>query len=442
MSRWHKWVRPRSAAPTRRAFLGGAAATVALPFLPSLRGAQAGQEPVRLVWFYVPNGFHMPAWTPATEGADFELPPILEPLAPVRDSVLVLSGLDNAPAFQAGVAGDHGRGTGAFLTCVNVRKTEGADIAAGISADQVAAQALGDQTLFPSLQLGIAGGAPVGNCDSGYSCAYTRNISWAGEATPLPKMTDPQQVFDRLFAGFSLGLSEAEAERRKARRASVLDHVAQDARTLQGRLGATDRSKLDEYLTGVRELEVRIATGAELLCDPGVRPEADPIFIDHVDLMGDLLVRALQCDATRIVSFMLGNGAWNRSYSFLGTTGGHHELSHHQGNPAHFDALTTIGRWEVQQLATLLGRLRAVQAGSGTLLDSTLLCFSSEIADGNAHGHFDLPVLLCGGAGVQSGRHLRYGGEPIADLYIAMLQRAGVNVERFGEDGTRALPGL
>ncbi len=437
--RWNKWL-------SRRAFLGGGAATLALPFLPSLlpRVARAGSAetpPVRLLFYYVPNGIHMAAWTPDSEGAGYDLKAITSPLAPIQSEVSLFTGLNNAAGHLSGVPGDHARGTGAFLTCMQPKLTDGDDIENGISVDQVAAQHNGAETLFPSLQLGVQGGTSTGNCDSGYSCAYARNISWSGPTTPLPKSTNPQLIFDRLFQGFDVDLSEEERARRRMYRTSVLDQVLGDAETLHGKLSARDRLKVDEYLTGVRELEQRIEDLAtESVCEPGDRPAVTSSYTypQHVDVLHDLMVKAMECDLTRYLSFMLGNGGSQRQYTFLGVEGGHHDISHHQGSQDNYDRLTTIGTWEVEQWAALLERMRAVEEADGTtLLDNSLVLFSSEIADGNSHSHFLLPVLLGGrGAGAHSpGRHIAYPGErSIADLYLTMLQAAGVPATEFGSD--------
>ena len=427
----------------RRAFLGGAATALSLPFLESLSpwsAAKAQTTPVRLLFYYVPNGIHMPDWTPTTTGAGYTLPYILEPLANVREQVLVLTGLANRSG-QYNEPGDHARGTGSFLTCTRPIRGDGSTLDVDISVDQVAAQALGAETTFPSLQLGLQGGTSSGSCDSGYSCAYSRNISWANASTPLPKMVDPQLVFDRLFAGYDPLASAEEIARRKEKRLSVLDHVLEQANSLQARLSRSDKLKLDQYMTGVRELELRIDT-EETPCFPPGRPTGNEDLSAQVRIMSDLMVTAFQCDLTRFSSFMLGNAGSNRSYNFLGITGAHHELSHHQNNPANHDKLRIIDRWEIEQFAYLLEGMAAIPEGDGSLLDNTLVYFSSEIEDGNAHRHYNMPVLLAGSGGgaVSSGRHLDLGAEtPVADLFVSMLQAAGVDTDSFGADSTGPL---
>ncbi|MDP6944124.1 MAG: DUF1552 domain-containing protein [Myxococcota bacterium] len=436
---------------SRRAFLGGAGAMVALPWLEAMapsRSALAATTlgpPTRLLFYYIPNGIHMAAWTPSIEGVGYDLPEILGPLEGLTDDILVLTGLDNLPGKPDG-AGDHAGGTSAFLTCAHAKKTDGKDIYLGVSVDQVAAQAIGGETKFSSLQLGLEGGASVGGCDSGYSCAYSRNISWSGTSTPLPKTVNPQLVFDRLFGGFDPQASAAELERRRVLRLSVLDYVLGDAQKLQQQLGATDRHKVEEYLDGVRELELRLEQGtSELNCEPGVRPDANGLTIaEHSELMNDLMVKAFQCDQTRLISYMLGNAGSNRSYDFIGVSGAHHEISHHQDLQENFDKLTVIDTWEVAQFANLVSKLKATPEGDGTLLDHCAVFFSSEIEDGNAHRHENLPVLLAGRAGgaIDPGRHVVYSdGPPIANLYLRLLDAVGVSVTEFG-DSTGPLDGL
>lgn len=438
---------------SRRTFLKGAGAALSLPLLeamlPGTARAQAA-APRRFFAFYVPNGIHMPAWTPSSSGAGYALTPILAPLAPHQADVLVLSGLDNyAATAQGNGAGDHARGTACFLTCVHPYKTEGSNLSLGPSVDQLIADHLSGQTQLRSLELGCEGGGSTGGCDSGYSCAYTRNISWRTATTPVPKLTNPRSVFDRLFAGFNPGESWESIAKRRRYKQSVLDFVMQDAQRLDARLGGRDRAKLDEYMTSVRELELRLdnATADEgPTCQPFAQPEGTPQdFGEHVRLMLDLVALSFQCDITRVGSFMLGNGGSNRSYSFIGVPGAHHELSHHQGDPAKHAALQTINTWEVEQLAYLLGKLKAADDVTGSVLDNTLVFFSSEVEDGNSHRHYDLPVLLAGGGGgmVTPGRHVSYpGNTPIANLFVSILQGMGVATSTFGDDGTAPLPNL
>lgn len=426
----------------RRLFLGGAGAVVALPLLESAmpKLARAGDMiPRRFLAFYVPNGIHMPAWTPQVVGADFELTPILSPLAALKNKLLVLTGLANKPARPDG-PGDHASGTGAFLTARHPYKTEGADIKNGISLDQHAAATLGPLVRIPSMQLGIDGGDSAGDCDSGYSCAYARNISWASETQPLPKVVNPSVVYDQLFGGFDPDATAAELAKRKKYRTSVLDYVTGEAKSLSGKLGATDRAKLDEYLTGVYELGKKIEKlGTGPMCTAIPAPPSNLPFGEHVTMMSDLMVLAMQCDATRVLSFMMSNAGSGRSYEFIGVSGAHHEISHHQNVQENFDKLTLIDTWEVEQLAYLLGKMDAIDEGGATLLDNSVVFFSSEIEDGNSHSHDNMPILVAGTGGgkLASGRHLVFEGDrPVSDLFVSLLNALDLPDTSFGDDST------
>ncbi len=434
---------------SRRSFVGGAAAVISLPFLEAMMPTKAWaqqEKPLRMLCYYVPNGMHMPSWTPAQEGANFTLSETLAPLANVRDDILVLSGLENQPARPDG-PGDHAAGTGSFITATHVFKTEGADIQNGISVDQVAANVIGPATPFPSLQIGMDGGGSTGNCDSGYSCAYARNISWAGPQTPLPKTVDPAILFDRLFAGFDPQATVEERARRTRLKKSILDYAVEDTTKLQAKLGARDRFKLDEYLTGVRELETRIGDlDPASRCGVPDRPSGSYNVTQKAQIMSDLMVLAFQCDMTRIQSFMLSNAGSGRQYDFLGITQGHHEISHHQSLQANYDMLRVINLWEMQQFAYLIEALKAAPDGvdGENLLQNTAVFISSEISDGNRHNHDDMPVIIagqCGGA-FNTGRHVRHTGQPVSNLFISMLNAVGAPTAAFGDDGTGPLANL
>ncbi|CAM3826844.1 DUF1552 domain-containing protein [Corallococcus sp. ZKHCc1 1396] len=435
---------------SRRTLLRGLGAMMALPLLEGMRpgvarGASQAPVPRRFVAFYTPCGIHMAKWTPSGEGPDWSLTPTLASLAPVKDDVLVLGGLDNLPGRPDG-DGHHAAATSAFLSCVKARKTEGANIRTGISMDQVLANAVGKATRFPSLELGIDPGKGIGNCDSGYACPYANNIAWAGPSTPVPKETQPRAAFERLFADFDPNVTQAELAKRRAYGLSIIDAVRDDAKALQGRLGTTDRRKLDEYFTGVRELELRVnaMAGAGPTCGTAVAPARTEDVREKTKAMLDLIVLAFQCDLTRTCTFMLGNARSQRVYSFLGLSGEHHAYSHHQKAQANYDALAKIDKWEVEQYAYLLQRMKGVQEEGGTLLDHSAVYFSSEIADGNMHEHRNLPILLAGRAGgaLAPGRHVRYGGQPLANLYVSLLNMFGVPASTFGDDGTGPLTGL
>jgi hypothetical protein len=386
---------------------------------------------------------HMANFTPKKQGFFYDLPPILQPLSMIRPKVSVLSGLANNPAIPDGT-GDHASGTGAFLTVAHPKKTEGADIQNGISVDQVAANALASKTAIASMQLGIDGGSGVGNCDSGYSCAYAHNISWTSATQPLQCLTSPSLVWDQLFAGVDPTQTAQEKARQLLYRTSILDHVKDDATTLKGQLGKSDQAKLDQYLTGVAQLEAKIQKSTQgPMCNPIGRPDDPTAVQDHVDLMTDLMTLAFQCDATRIISFMLGNAGSNRVYDFLGVKKGHHEASHHQSLQENYDILTTIDTWEVTQFAKLCQKLDAITDVNGkTVLDNSLVYLGSEIEDGNTHYHRNLPVLLAGSArgSVIPGRHLVYDESiSLAQLYISILGALGVPTATFG-DASAPLP--
>jgi hypothetical protein len=433
---------------SRRALLRGAGAALALPWLeamtPRTRGGFA-TPPTRLAYIYVPNGVDASGWTPSVVGSGFELPEILEPLAPYRDDLLVLSGLALDPARDHGDGGgDHARAMASFLTGVHPRKTGGADLRAGISADQVAAAAIGQATRFPSLEIGCEAGGDAGRCDHGYSCAYQVNLSWRGHATPATKEVDPALVFDRLFGQRQGG----DATRRNRRDRSLLDFVASDARQLRGQLGTADQRKLDEYLTSVREVERRVGQAApEVAMHDRTfkRPAGIPAdYAEHLRLMADLLVLAFQTDLTRVATHVFANDGSNRPYRMIGIGDGHHDLSHHGGEASRLAKIRSINRFHVEQLAYLLGRLKATPEGDGSLLDHCMIVYGSGISEGNAHRHDNLPILVAGrGSGTLSpGRHVSYRAEtPLANLHLALLERMGVPVPRLG-DSTEPLPGL
>ena len=435
---------------SRRRLLGGAGIALALPFLESLlpRGARAAPSPLRFLGYYVPCGIRMSSWTPSSAGDAYAMTPILKPLEKLRTQFSVLSGLANRPARPDG-AGDHAAGTASFLTCTHVQKTEGTDIKNGVSIDQAYAQLVGKNTRFASLQLGTEGGGSSGGCDSGYSCAYSRNVSWSGPATPVAKQVNPRDVYDRLFAGVNPGASAAEFERIHKEKKSVLDYVLGEANSLSGKLGSTDRRKLDEYMSGIRALETRLETPANV-CQAPTRPGDYDVRV-QVQLMSDLMVLAMQCDMTRSLTFMLGNAGSGRVYDFLGLTAGHHELSHHGNDPAKQAALEKIGIWEVEQLAYLLTKMQAIDEGDGTLLDHSAVFFSSEIEDGNSHSHFNMPIVLAGKAGgaFHPGKHIVLGtskdqnNQPsVGKLFVSILNALGSPVTSFGDDGMGALTGL
>lgn len=435
----------------RRTFLRGLGTALALPALESMlpvaraaASAGASKPPRRMAFLYIPNGADMANWTPQTEGAGFELPFILEPLAPYRQDLLVLSGLAHDKARPNGDgAGDHARASATFLTACQAKKTDGADIHVGVSVDQVAAAQLGRQTRLASLELGCDRSQLAGNCDSGYSCAYSFNISWKTPSTPMPPETDPRMVFERLFASGSRDENAEARARRERHERSILDFVQEDARSLQGRLGATDRRKLDEYLTAVRELELRIENAERFKAalpvfdKPGGIPDT---YEQHLRLMFDLLALAFQTDSTRIASFILAHDGSNRPYPSLGVREGHHDLSHHGNDEEKKQKIAKINRFHMAQFAYFLGRLKATQEGESSLLDHCMVVYGAAISDGNRHNHNDLPVILAGRGGgtLLTDRHVRYAKDtPMSNLYLSMLDRVGAPAERLGDSSGR-----
>ncbi len=399
----------------------------------------AGAAPVRVGFVYVPNGANMADWTPKQVGADFDLPYILEPLASVKSELCVFSGLTHDKARPNGDgAGDHARASAAFLTGAQPRKTSGVDIHVGVSVDQVIGNRVGVQTPFRTLELGIDRGQSSGNCDSGYSCAYQYNISWRTPTSPVPPETNPRLAFDRLFSNGDSFDSEELRTRRQGYRKSILDFVMEDARTLNPKLGRTDQRKLDEYLTSVRDLERRIEFTEKMSTEiSGKRPVVEPHdYTQHVRLMYDVMLLAFQTDSTRVASFIVAHDGSNRPHPFIGVNEGHHDLSHHGNDPEKKAKIAKINRFHAEQFAYFLDRMRSIREGDGTLLDHSMIVYGSGIADGDAHAHDNLPVLVAGraGGGLTSGRHVRVPKEtPMTNLYLSMMERMGVSMERFGD---------
>jgi hypothetical protein len=435
----------------RRTFLRGVGATLALPLLDSMVPAfaaprsGAGRPVARMGIVYVPNGIFMKQWTPTAEGTALEITPCLEPIAAFRDQMIVLTGLSNkqGDALPGEGAGDHARAAAAYLTGVHPRKTEGADIRAGVSMDQIAARALGAQTELASLELSLESKAPVGACDPGYSCAYANTLSWRSPTTPLPMENDPRVVFERLFGGSDSTDPTAWRQRRREDQ-SILDAVTEKAGRLRSELGAPDRLKLDEYLEGVRDLERRIqraeAQSARELPSLDQPAGIPSTFEDHAKVMFDLQVLAYQADLTRVITFMVGHETSQRAYPEIGVPDAHHPLSHHGGDADKIRKLMKVNRYHAQVLGYYLEKLRATRDGDGTLLDHLTLLYGSGMSDGNSHNHHNLPTLVIGGGAghLKGGRHLRYpDGLPITNLFTALLDHLGVPVETLGDSTGR-----
>ncbi len=454
----------------RRTFLRGLGATLALPVLDAMRPVMArtgGGVPVRMALLYMPNGVREDRWTPEGSGSRFKLSPILSPLEAHREDLLILTGLQNKASFS----GDgHYVKTGGWLTGTTIAKTTGSDInAGGISMDQIAAQRLGAETKLPSLELGTEPVATGIDTNVNYTRLYASHISWKTPTVPLPCEINPRVAFDRLFRTRS-----ADGRKQDADQQSVLDLVRDDAKRLQARLGAADKQKLEQYLESVREVERRISQEARQLgagenLSPEMLKQLDaldkriskamgkasreeelnslPRFDhgEHSKIMLDLMVLAFWSDSTRVATFMFGNDVTNRNFSFIdGVNGGHHSISHHQNNGDQLDQYEKINRWHAEQYAYMLGRMKEIREGEGTLLDHSMVAFGSPIRDGNSHNPRNVPVVLAGKAGNQlrTGRHLEFDeGTPLCSLWLSMLDLAGAPTPKLA-DATTGLRGI
>ncbi len=435
----------------RRTFLRGMGTAVALPFLdamvPALARADASKAPVRMAFAYVPNGIDMRNWNPDYEGKLGELPMILKPLEPVKDDILLLGNLThNTGRALLDGPGDHGRCCGSYLTGVQVKKTV-VDIKASVSCDQLVANQIGKRTRFPSLEVGLEDARQAGDCDSGYSCAYTNNLAWKSETQPLPPILDPRTLFERLF-GEGVALSpEARARQNKYKR-SILDFIIEDTRTLESGLGPTDKRKLDEYLSSIREVERQIAKAENdnAQVDPHMdKPYGVPSdFADHFKLMTDMITIAFQADLTRVVSFLVTREGSSRAYREIGIPDGHHPLTHHRNQVELMDKVAQINTYHMQQFAQWVQKLKAAKEGDGSVLDSSMVVYGAGLSDGNSHRHDDLPTIIAGRGGnfVKTGRRVVYRKEtPMCNLFLTMMDRMGTQMEHFG-DATGHLEGV
>jgi hypothetical protein len=434
----------------RRTFLRGIGVTLALPFLDSMVPArtllaQSAARPVRRLGFvYVPHGAVMDRWTPAEEGAGFEFTPILKPLEPFRRHVNVVSGLGHKAADTTAV---HSLSPTTWLSGVRPKPTQGIDAHAGVTADQIAARAIGQGTLLPSLELATENHANlIGACDRDYGCIYMNTLSWRTPTTPLPMEIDPRKVFERLFGR---GESEQDRRARSGEDRSILDAIVQEAADLQRQLGPSDRTTVSEYLENVREIERRTqlverGPARSTLALPET-PSAIPFsFEQHITTMYDLLALAYQADATRVFTFMVAREQSNRTYPQLGVSEGHHAVSHHLYQPERIEKLVRIQHYHVSLFARFLEKLQATADGDGSLLDHSTILYGSNMSDSNAHDHFPLPNLVAGGGSghLAGGRHLKYPDHtPMANLLLALLDKTGVSIDGLG-DSTGALGSL
>jgi len=437
----------------RRTVLRGLGAGVALPLLdamvPSLTAFQkTAAKPVnRFGAVYVPNGMMMPQWTPSGEGSAFEFSPILKPLEPFKDRLLILSGLNSTPPARQGAVGVHARASTRFLTDVPPKVTNGADLEAGISMDQIAAQDLGRNTQLASLELGLESTESGASCDNGFNCVYTSTISWRSATTPLPTEHNPRAVFERLF-GDTASTDPAARRARIEQERSILDSVTQRIARLEQNVGSADRAKLDEYFEAIRDIERRIqnaerqsATELPVVEQPAGIPAS---FEDHAKLMFDLYTLAYQCDLTRVITFMIAHEFSGRTYPQIGVPDAHHPISHHSGDSGRLAKLAKINTYHISLFASFLEKLRATPDGDGSLLDHAMIVYGAGMSDSNIHDPKNLPILLAGGGAGQlkPGRHLRFPKDtPLANLHLTLLDKLGVHVERLG-DSAGELPQL
>ncbi len=434
----------------RRTLLRGLGTAVALPFLDAM-GRAAAKPPCRMAFLYVPNGIMMDQWLPAgvkpgVMALPAELPRVSSILVPFRNDMMMIGGLtQNGGRALGDGPGDHGRAGASYLTCVHPKKTNGRELYAGVSVDQIAARHMEGKTRFASLELSCEEGVQGGSCDNGYSCAYSNSISWRTPSSPNPAEIRPRAVFERLFGAADQDADPVRNARRQRYERSILDVVTGDARRLSAGLGGADKRKLDEYLTSIRSVEQRIqaAESAPRRAPEGVTaPDASipAEFGEHARIMMDLLTLAFQTDATRVATLLLALEQSPRAYPEIGIPEAHHGLTHHQGDKDKIAKVIEINCFHAMQFAYLLGKWKATPDGDGTLLDHVMVTYGSGLSDGNAHDHANLPMVLAGrGCGtLRPGRFVKHPNEtPMANLFIAMLDRMGVPAEKFGDSSGR-----
>ena len=429
---------------TRRTVLRGLGVSLSLPWL---EAAQPAKSPIRLAVLYMPNGVNVSAWSPQGVGRDFELSKTLAPLREFKDDIVVVSNLWN----EATKGGDgHYVKEAAILTCCTIKKTPGADLANGVSMDQLAAQSVADRTPLPSLELGVTPVAVGVDAVVGYTRVYGSHIAWSSPTTPLAREINPRSVYERLFrAASGTGAGSAKMD------SLLLDRVLMDAKRLRTQVGTEDRLRLDEYLSNVRAIEQRVQRAnartqspwkPRLPIDPKLAPTDNPNdHAEHVKLMLDMMALAFQTDTTRVSTFMFGNAVSNVSFRFLeGVSAGHHDVSHHQKDADKLRQYQIINQWHMERYAYLLGKLKGMKEGESDVLDNSMVMFASALSDGDSHNPHKLPIVLGGKAGgrIETGQHLTYAEDsPLSNLYVSMLDAFGVPVERFA-DSTGPLPGL
>ena len=427
----------------RRTFMRGLGTAVALPLLDAMfpamtaMAANPASKVRRLGYVYIPMGMNAARWTPQGEGRITELSPSLASLAPHLDHVTVLTNTELKRAYGPG---NHATGNAAFLSTVLAKKTEGSDYELATTCDQVAAQAIGKETAIPSLELGTDLIAQVGNCDNGLACVYMNSLSWSSATTPLPSEADPRVLFERLF-GDGASPEQRRAELRKS--GSMLDAVADEMAALQRRLGAGDRTRVGQYLDSVRELERRIQKAEQKGTDemPDVtRPMTAPAsWEEHVKLMFDLQVLAMQADITRVITFQMAREVSTRTYPQIGVPEAHHPTSHHGGDLEKLEKLAKINGYQVSLFAYYLEKLKATADGDGSLLDHSVIMLGSGLGNPDVHDHLNLPIVVAGGAGqLKGGRHIKYAQPTaLANVHLTMLNLVGVDLEKFGDSDGR-----
>jgi len=441
----------RKALPRRTFLRGLGTAAIGLPFLdamaPALRASTVPDAPVRMAFFYVPNGIIMDGWNPSYEGKLQELPRALKSLEPFKEDILQIGNLThNTGRALLDGPGDHGRCCGSYLTGVQVKKSL-VEIKSGVSFDQIVAKEVGGKTRFPSLELGMEDARQAGDCDSGYSCAYTNNLAWSSETQPLPPMLDPRSLFERMF-GKSQKMTPAERARQSMYRRSILDFVTEDTHKLESNLGPSDRRKLDEYLSSIREVERQLERAEKdtRRIDPDLeKPYGIPAdFAEHFKLMSDMVTIAFQADQTRVVTFLMTHEGSSRPYRELDIPDGHHPLTHHRNQPELMEKVRRINEYHVKQFAGFVEKMKAAKEGDRSLLDNCMIVYGAGLSDGNAHLHEDLPTIMVGRGGnyFKTGRRVLARREtPMCNLFMTMMDRMGVHVENFG-DSTGRLEGL
>jgi hypothetical protein len=428
---------------SRRTFLQGAGATLALPFLESMVPAMAAQAAsnsgTRLAFVYLPHGAIMDRWTPKTDGPDFEFTPILKPLEPFRDTLNVVSGLAHKAADSTAV---HSLSPTTWLSGVRPKPTQGPGAYAGVTIDQIAAQKIGQDTMLPSMELGTEDHSGlIGACDRDYGCIYMNTLSWRTATTPLPIEINPRRVFERMFGQ---GSNPEERQSRKQQDRSILDSFVMQANELQKKLGPRDKNTMNDYLESVREIERRIQrtelqTSADVELPPS--PAGIPYsYEDHINLMYDLLVLAFQANVTRVITFMVAREISNRTYNQVGVPDGHHAISHHQNRAEKMDKNVKIQTYHITLFSKFIEKMRATRDGDGSLLDHSVVLYGSNMSNSNAHNHFPLPNLVLGGASgkMKGNRHLRYPDRtPMTNLLLSVAEKAGVELESLGDSTGR-----